>query len=284
MKTGLEHAFYIDICQKCDMIKHKRFRKEEVSISRPCKPKHVCLAPIFDHFGPFGVEQTDRMDKKMVMMSFEEYESIRLIDVEGMTQEQCAAMMRVGRTTVQAIYENARMKMAQCLVFGNELKISGGDYVLCNRNENNWGCRKHCCRFQQVSYRGKQKGGIYMKIAVTFENGDVFQHFGHTENFKIYQVEDKKVTESYVVNTDGAGHGALAGFLKEAGIDVLICGGIGAGAQNALTEAGIRFYGGVSGQADEAVAAFLEDRLDYDAQVQCNHHDHEGGCGQHSCS
>ncbi len=220
----------------------------------------------------------------MIFMSLEEYESIRLIDTERMTQEQCATIMGVGRTTVQALYENARLKMAQCLVFGNELQISGGDYVLCSRNEKDWGCRKHCCRFQQVSIRKKEKGGMNMKIAVTFENGEVFQHFGHTENFKIYEVEDKKVTGSHVISSDGAGHGALAGFLKDAGVDVLICGGIGAGAQNALAEAGIQFYGGVTGQADEAVAAFLADKLDYNAQVQCNHHAHEGGCGEHSCS
>lgn len=87
------------------------------------------------------------------------------------------------------------------------------------------------------------------------------------------------------MNSNGTGHGALAGFLKNEGVDVLICGGIGAGAQTALANAGIRLYGGVSGSADEAADAFLEDRLEYDANVKCSHHHHhEGGCGEHTCS
>ncbi|MEY8427282.1 NifB/NifX family molybdenum-iron cluster-binding protein [Lachnospiraceae bacterium 46-15] len=124
-----------------------------------------------------------------------------------------------------------------------------------------------------------------MKLAVTFENGEVFQHFGRTENFKIYDVEDGVIKESRVVNSNGAGHGALAGFLKNEGVDILICGGIGAGAQTALANAGIQLYGGVSGSADEAAAAFLENKLEYNADVKCNHHHHhEGGCGEHTCS
>ena len=119
-----------------------------------------------------------------------------------------------------------------------------------------------------------------MKIAVTYENGLVFQHFGHTEQFKIYEVSDGKVQSSEVVGTDGSGHGALAGFLKARGVEALICGGIGGGAQAALSQAGIRLYGGVSGGADEAVAAYLAGNLGYDSDVRCDHHDHEEG---HDC-
>ena len=97
-----------------------------------------------------------------------------------------------------------------------------------------------------------------MKIGVTYENGQIFQHFGHTEQFRVYEVQDGKVVSSTVVDTNGSGHGALAGFLKEQQVDTLICGGIGAGAQNALAAAGIRLYGGVSGDADAAVEALLK--------------------------
>ena len=83
-----------------------------------------------------------------------------------------------------------------------------------------------------------------MKIAVTYENGQVFQHFGHTEQFKLYEVEDGRVVSSQVVDTNGSGHGALAGFLREYGVDALICGGIGGGARNALAQAGIQLYPG----------------------------------------
>ena len=88
-----------------------------------------------------------------------------------------------------------------------------------------------------------------MKIAVTYENGQIFQHFGHTEQFKIYTVEQGKVIASEVVDTNGSGHGALAGFLAEQNVHALICGGIGGGAQMALASAGIQLYGGVSGAA-----------------------------------
>ena len=97
-----------------------------------------------------------------------------------------------------------------------------------------------------------------MRIAVTYENGEIFQHFGHTEQFKVYEVADGKVTNSMVLPTNGSGHGALAGFLQQAGVSALICGGIGGGARTALAEAGIVLYPGVSGNADAAVEALLE--------------------------
>ena len=132
-----------------------------------------------------------------------------------------------------------------------------------------------------------------MRIAVTYANGEIFQHFGHTQQIKLYDVENNAVTRSVVADTNGHGHGALAGFLKEHQVDVLICGGIGGGAQTALANAGIKLYGGVSGSADEAVAALLAGHLDYNPAVHCDHHghghDHGGhqcgdhGCGSHSC-
>ena len=118
--------------------------------------------------------------------------------------------------------------------------------------------------------------------------GMVFQHFGHTEQFKLYEVADGKIVREEVVDTNGSGHGALAGFLMQRGVDTLICGGIGGGAQMALAEAGIKLYGGVSGEADAAVNALLASALAYDPNVRCDHHDHahgEGGhtCGHHGC-
>lgn len=123
-----------------------------------------------------------------------------------------------------------------------------------------------------------------MKIAVTYENGQVYQHFGHTEQFKIYDVEDGKIVSSQVVSTNGQGHGALAQVLNALQAEVLICGGIGGGAQAALAAAGIQLYGGVTGNADAAVEALLGGSLAYVPDVQCSHH--EGGhhgehCGSH---
>ena len=122
-----------------------------------------------------------------------------------------------------------------------------------------------------------------MKIAATYENGQIFQHFGHTAQFKVYEVENSTVKSARVLDTSGSGHGALAGFLRQAGVDALICGGIGGGAQMALAQAGIKLYAGVAGDADQAVAELLAGTLQFSSSANCSHHDHEhgGSCGEH---
>lgn len=119
-----------------------------------------------------------------------------------------------------------------------------------------------------------------MKIAVPFKNGMVFQHFGRSEQFKFYEVENGAVLHSEVVSTNGQGHGALVGFLVQHGANVVLCGGIGTGAQVALMQAGIQMFGGISGLADVAVSNYLSGRLVFDPDVHCTHHDHDEG---HSC-
>ena len=121
-----------------------------------------------------------------------------------------------------------------------------------------------------------------MKIAVTYQDGQVFQHFGHSEQFKLYTVEDGRVVSSQVVDTAGSGHGGLAGFLRQYGVDVLICGGIGGGARMALAEAGIQLYPGAAGDADAQVQALLNGNLAYNPDTQCDHHHHEHGGDCHS--
>lgn len=125
-----------------------------------------------------------------------------------------------------------------------------------------------------------------MKIAVTYENEQVFQHFGHSREFKIYETENGKIHSAEVVDTNGQGHGSLAGFLKDHGVQILICGGIGGGARTALAEAGIDLFPGVTGNADEQVEAFLENRLVFDADTTCNHHGEGHQCHSegHQCS
>lgn len=120
-----------------------------------------------------------------------------------------------------------------------------------------------------------------MKIAVTYDNGEIFQHFGKTEFFKIYEVEDNKVASGEVIASNGTGHGALAGLLAELGVNVLICGGIGGGAQAALTEAGIQLCAGAQGNTDQAVESYLKGELE-PSGANCDHHHAEGhSCGSH---
>lgn len=280
-------------------------------MSRPRKCRRVCHFPYILGFSPeypdddgvdVSVENgtvSDNREKaaggysawaaeaerNTVVMTVDEYETIRLIDKEGMSQEQCSDFMQIARTTVQHIYTSARKKLADALVDGRPLRIGGGDYQLCDGG--NAMCCRNTCWKQEFSriYAGPKGEGI-MRIAVTYENGDIFQHFGHTEYFKVYDAEDGKVVSSEVVSTEGNGHGALAGILRAMNVDVLICGGIGGGARNALAAEGVELYGGVSGSADAAVEKLLAGKLDFDLEAKCSGHEgHEHGhtCGSHSC-
>jgi len=243
---------------------------------RPQRCRRICRKPQFACFSPEGAE-----DAEDIVLSLDEFEVIRLVDLEARTHEQCAAQMEISRTTVTEIYERARKKLADCLVNGRRLVISGGNYRICD------GAAQRCCgkKCPRHTAQEETKGAVQMKIAVTYENGLVFQHFGHTEQFGIYEIEENKIVSKTVVGSGGSGHGALAGILKALGVETLICGGIGGGAQRALTDAGIRFYGGVKGSADDAVRDLLAGRLLYNPNVACDHHDHGEGhnCGEHSC-
>ena len=126
-----------------------------------------------------------------------------------------------------------------------------------------------------------------MKIAATYENGEIFQHFGKTAEFKVYEVQDGKVVSSEVRSTNGKGHGELIGVLRELGADALICGGIGGGAKDGLSSTGMKVYAGNTGSADAAVERLLAGDLAETMEANCHHHDGEEGeehhctCGKH---
>ena len=254
---------------------------------RPQRRRRVCSEPEYTEFLPKGSTGYD-----VVILFTDEYEAIRLVDFEKKTHEQCALQMDISRTTVTEIYERARFKLADSIVNGKRLVIEGGSYRLCGGTAQNC-CGRNCINSLLYSKNsdgnvlGKKGGANIMRIAVTYDKGQIFQHFGHTEQFKVYDVEDRKITAEQDVDTMGNGHGALAGFLAANQVDTLICGGIGGGAQNALAEAGIKLYGGVSGSADEAVKALIEGNLGYNPDVHCDHHEHGHGgshqCGGHQC-
>ena len=234
-------------------------------MARPNKRKRICRLPVYSQFFTKDREET----RNQLILSVEEFETLRLLDYIGMTQEECAEQMGVGRATVQNLYTEARKKIVRFLVEGTGLLIEGGNYTICPS--------------QTCSEEIKEKGVFKMKIAVTYQDGMVFQHFGHTEQFKVYTVEDGKLISEEVVGTNGQGHGALAGFLKENGVDTLICGGIGAGARNALSEAGIQLFPGAAGNADEQVNSFLAGKLSYDPNTKCSHHSHAHQGEGHTC-
>lgn len=119
-----------------------------------------------------------------------------------------------------------------------------------------------------------------MKIALTYENGEVFQHFGHTEKVKIYEIDNGNIISENIVDTSATGHEKLVNFLKNSNINVLICGGIGEGAKNALAEANIQLFGGVLGNVDEVIKKYISGELKYNENVSCEHHHIEG---EHHC-
>ena len=239
---------------------------------RPVKCRKVCHFPNVLEF--FPADDTEK--KTPIVLTVDEYETIRLLDKKGY---------------YNGIYELARKKIADALIDGHPLRIEGGDFRICDGQSSS--CSFGGCYKQEIYQKyAVEKGEGIMRIAVTYENGQIFQHFGHTETFKIYDVEEGKVVRSEVVDTNGSGHGALAGVLNALNADVLICGGIGGGAQTALAAAGIKLFGGVLGDADKAVEAFINETLDYNPDVKCSHHEHshgeghtcgEHGCGSHSC-
>lgn len=253
---------------------------------RPKKYRQVCRRPKYTVFAPVKKQRENRQEEtkewitqetaleegqmqEHIVMTVDEYEVIRLIDLEGLNQEECAQQMGVARTTVQSIYACARRKIAQSIVEGQILEIAGGDVCFCEQYQTGCGCGK---RLDVYENRAEDRNGR-LKIAVTYDEGEIFQHFGQTECFKIYCVDEGSITESWMAGTQGYAHGALAVFLKQQGVDVLICGGIGKGAQNALADMGIRLYGGVQGNADQAVKKLLDGALEYNPNALCTCHE-----------
>lgn len=242
---------------------------------RPQRCRQICHKPKCREFYP-----ENNSEEQSIILSLDEYEVIRLVDLEKMTHEECALQMDISRTTVTEIYESAREKVANSIVNAKKLLIEGGNYRLCNGN-NEWCHKKNCNKkSEQIII---EKGENIMRIAVTYEEGNIFQHFGHTEQLKIYDIEDNKIVNSQVIDTNGNGHAALAEFLSSNKVDILICGGIGGGAVNALTSLDIEIYAGVQGDADLAVNSLLEGKIKPNSEANCSHHEGEHNCGNNGC-
>lgn len=225
------------------------------------KPRYNILSP---------VEDFEISSESIIHLHLEEWESLRLVDYLGLSQQEASESMDVSRQTVQTLLQSARKKVSRSIVESLPIMIKGGNYS--TELENIEGMNK-------------------MKLAITYENNQVFPHFGRTPNFKIYEIENGNIIKQEIIQTPASGHGALVDFLVENKVNTLICGGIGGGAVNALQEAGIAIYSGASGEADAQVNSFIKGQLPLTGTANCNHHhehnhqhkhgEGEGGCHNH---
>lgn len=222
------------------------------------KLRRVGIIPEYRGFTPDGLASGDAID-----MTIDELEVLRLCDLEGLNQEAVAQHMGIARATVAAICSRAHRKVANALVNGRALSIEGGSIAY--------------SPITTTTAAWPAKEVDTMRVATTYDNGNIFMHFGRSEQFKIYDIQDDKVLNEQVVGTGGTGHGALAGLLANGGVDTLICGGIGGGAINALTQAGITVYAGAQGNCDACVEALIAGTLAQtgEATCDCHGHDHE---------
>ncbi|HZK19224.1 MAG TPA: DUF134 domain-containing protein [Treponemataceae bacterium] len=192
--------------------------------------------------------------KNSIIMSIEEYETIRLIDYKNFTQEECAVQMNVARTSVTAMYNNARKKIALSLVESRILEIDGGDYME---------CQGRFCHNTKEQTQHSDDTRFTMKLAVPCNEDTIFQRFGLTGTFKMYSIEHGKIIKTTDTSVGTAEHRELVDFLLNEKIDSLLCGGIGNRAKDLLLEAGIIIYSGVSGNANAKVQELLDGKLNY---------------------
>ncbi len=242
-------------------------------MARPTKERIIC-PQMREYFFQSGKAANP------LLIQADELEALRLCDLEEKSQSEAADMMRISRGTLQRMLYAAHQKIAFALLNGNPIMTQGNE----NGTE---GCQQSC-RFCSRKYQQHPTQGVtIMKFAITCENGMVFQHFGHTPEFAVFTVENKQIVNKEILPSGESGHGALAGLLQQNGIELLICGGIGGGAQMALAEAGIKLIGGASGAVDDVAAAFLADKMLINPNFHCNHHQHGhedgGSCGSHGC-
>lgn len=203
-------------------------------------------------------------------LTIDEYEAIKLIDYKGLTQDEAAFQMGVSRTTITSIYEIARRKIATFIVDGGRLDIIGGEYVISHGKEN----------YPNFNLKEIEQ----MIVAVSFEEGEIFQHFGHTEFFKLFTIEKGIIKDSRIVSADGAGHSEIVDFLVKNKVDVLVCGGIGAKAVSFLSEAGIEVFAGNVGKVDDAITKFIKGELNKTDVSNCEEKAHgDSHCGDGDC-
>lgn len=249
---------------------------------RTKKCRRVCCRPACRRFRA-------QSGTRSVNIPLDELEAMRLVDLEHLEQGEASEKMGVSRGTVQRLLRAGREKLISALVSGWHIVIPDGDFGEpapdCEKHAACGNCRRMARTNETIPQysNNTQRGEKTMILAATCENEEIFQHFGRTPAFAIFTIKDGLIDAMRIEPTGDSGHGALAGFLKERNVEVLLCGGIGGGALAALAENGIQVVPGVSGGVIEAVGAYLAGTLKTDPGYQCNHHAHEhrGGCHAH---
>jgi predicted DNA-binding protein (UPF0251 family)/predicted Fe-Mo cluster-binding NifX family protein len=235
--------------------------KHNGCMARPKKNRIVQGEPPYRCFGTLG-----RYDAPKVEMSVDEYETLILLDGENLSQEEAAFRMGVSRTTITGIYASARKKIATFLLEGDRLSIAGGCYEI-QPSKKTHGVKE-------------MKGKKSMKIALSYEKGEIFPHFGQSPSFLFVEVVDGKVVKENVEPTNGVSHRDLIPWLQERKVDAVIVGGIGEMAISLLQNAKILTYAGVEGKADDALKDYLANKLQCidEPTCYCEGEEKEGHC------
>ena len=236
--------------------------RKEAEMPRPKKCRKVCHFPRALAFLP--AESTD--EKNAIVLTVDEYESLRLIDREGLSQELCGEHMQIARTTVQLIYTAARKKLADALVEGRALLIDGGDYRLCQGDGSFQGCSQ-CFKRGLLEQYPRPSGADTLRVAVAMEQDTVARHFACAEEFRLYDIRAGKLVACHTVDAGSDDYAVIIGVLGALETDALICGAMGDGARAALDGNSVRLYANVSGDADLAVEHLLAGTLRQGSRV-----------------
>lgn len=224
---------------------------------RPIKERSIREKPVCCRFIPEKIQNTE-----IVILTMDEFDVIRKCDYERLSQENCAQTMNVSRTTVQRIYSSARSKIAEALVLGKVLEVDGGIVSFNSEDDSS-------------NYKN-EKGEVSMKIAIGLDGEKVADHFGHCNDFRVYEIVDNKVINQEDIHDDVHVHQARPQFLKDLGVDVLIMNSMGKGAYNRLIALGIKTINAENKRVEEALNSYLSQELNVEL---VGHECH--GCGSH---
>ena len=224
---------------------------------RPIKERRVREKPGCCRFIP-----EKNLTNELINLTMDEFDVIRKCDYERLSQENCAQTMNVSRTTVQRIYASARQKIAEALVLGKGLEVGGG--IVSFNSEDT------------LKNYINEKGEVNMKIAIGLDGENVANHFGHCNDFRIYEIVDNKVVNQDDIHDDKHVHQARPQFLKDLGVDVLILNSMGKGAYNRLIALGIKTINAENKSVEEALNSYLTQELNVEL---VGHECH--GCDSH---